>query len=109
MKKQRLARQPCGGSNAMAEFFVRFSHGWAGGGGRQLSADGETTLARPCAFFNRITKPNAADFLVVGADGNPCWAFACYGRKVEMAIDYRKQGCKLLIVHENDFWDAARD
>ncbi len=21
------------------------------------------------------------DYLVVGADGNPCWAYACYGRK----------------------------
>lgn len=50
-----------------------------------------------------------ADFLVIGADGNPCWAFACYGRKVETAIDYRKQGCRLLIVHENDFWDVVGD
>lgn len=50
-----------------------------------------------------------ADFLVIGADGNPCWAFACYGRKVEMAVNYRKQGCRLLIVHENDFWDVVGD
>jgi NAD-dependent DNA ligase len=49
------------------------------------------------------------DYLVVGAEGNPCWAFACYGRKVETAIRLRKAGEKLLIVHENDFWDAVED
>ena len=46
------------------------------------------------------------DYLIIGAAGNPCWAFACYGRKVESAVEYRKKGCKLLLVHENDFWDA---
>ena len=47
------------------------------------------------------------DYLVIGADGNPCWAFACYGRKVEAAIEYRKQGCKIVMVHEDDFWEAV--
>ena len=47
------------------------------------------------------------DYLVIGADGNPCWAFACYGRKVETAIGYRKQGCKIVMVHEDDFWEAV--
>lgn len=49
------------------------------------------------------------DYLVVGAHGNPCWAYACYGRKVESAVKYRKQGCRLLIVHEHDFRDAVLD
>lgn len=49
------------------------------------------------------------DYLVVGAEGNPCWAYACYGRKVEAAVKYRKQGCKLLLVHEHDFRDAVQD
>ena len=49
------------------------------------------------------------DYLVVGADGNPCWAYACYGRKVEAAIKYRKQGCRLLLIHEHDFRDAIED
>jgi len=48
----------------------------------------------------------SAHYLVVGADGNPCWAYSCYGRKVELAIRYRKEGARLLIVHEVDFWDA---
>lgn len=46
-------------------------------------------------------------YLVVGADGNPCWAFACYGRKVEQAMRLRAEGSRLLIVHESDFWDAV--
>lgn len=31
-------------------------------------------------------------YLVIGADGNPCWAYACYGRKVEKAVELRKAG-----------------
>ncbi len=46
---------------------------------------------------------------MVGAKGNPCWAFACYGRKVEEAMALRKAGNRLLIVHENDFFDALED
>jgi NAD-dependent DNA ligase len=49
------------------------------------------------------------DYLVVGNEGNPCWAFSCYGRKVEHAVDLRKKGHRILIVHENDFWDSYQD
>jgi hypothetical protein len=49
------------------------------------------------------------NYLVVGANGNPCWAFSCYGRKIEQAINYRKAGNRLMIIHENDFWDAIQD
>lgn len=49
------------------------------------------------------------DFLVVGAGGNPCWAFSCYGRKVEKAAELRKEGHPITIVHESDFWDAVQD
>ena len=49
------------------------------------------------------------DYLVIGADGNECWAYSAYGRKVEQAIEYRKSGKKLTIVHEFDFWDAVED
>lgn len=48
-------------------------------------------------------------YLVIGAEGNPCWAYACYGRKVEKAVELRKSGVRLLIVHENDFHDAVAD
>jgi NAD-dependent DNA ligase len=46
------------------------------------------------------------NYLIIGNQGNPCWVYSCYGRKVEQAISYRKKGINISIVHENDFWDA---
>lgn len=54
-------------------------------------------------YNDRIT--GGTDYLIVGAEGNPCWAFSCYGRKVEKAVDLRKAGQHIAIVHEYDFWD----
>ena len=58
--------------------------------------------------FNKGVRKDT-DYLVVGAAGNPCWAYACYGRKVEEAVDRRRKGQRILVVHEHDFWDAASD
>lgn len=58
-------------------------------------------------FTNSISKK--VNYLIVGNDGNPCWAFSCYGRKVEKAINLRKAGHNVVIVHENDFWDMVED
>lgn len=58
-------------------------------------------------YINSVsTKTN---YLIVGDDGNPAWTFACYGRKVEKAINLRKKGTGIVIVHEFDFWDAVED
>lgn len=46
------------------------------------------------------------DYLVVCDEKNNCWAFTCYGRKIEEAIKHRKQGRELIIVHEYDLYDA---
>ena len=54
-------------------------------------------------FKNTVVKDT--NYLIVGNGGNPCWAFSCYGRKVEQAVNLRKAGHGILIVHENDFWD----
>lgn len=59
--------------------------------------------------FLSSTITQSVDYLIVCADGNPCWAYACYGRKVEKAIELRKKGSKIMIVHENDFHDAVAD
>lgn len=59
--------------------------------------------------YNGIFHKNVrmdTNYLVVGDAGNPCWAFSCYGRKVEKAMQLRKKGKDILIVHEVDFWDA---
>lgn len=49
------------------------------------------------------------DYLIVGNAGNPCWAFSCYGRKIEAAMLLRREGEKVQIVNETDFWDAIED
>ncbi len=46
-------------------------------------------------------------YVVIGAEGNQCWAYSCYGRKVEKAIKLRKEGVRVVIVHELDFHDAV--
>lgn len=56
------------------------------------------------SYNDRVTKDT--NYLIVGADGNPCWAFSCYGRKVEKAMDMRKSGHQVIIVNEIDFWDS---
>lgn len=58
-------------------------------------------------FINSIS--SKTNYLVIGDNGNPCWTYACYGRKVESAMTLRKTGVPILIIHENDFWDSAED
>lgn len=66
----------------------------------QISDRGGTT-------YDGVSK--RVDYLVIGADGNKCWAYSCYGRKVEKAIELRKAGGRILIVHEIDVHDALVD
>ncbi|WP_159799954.1 BRCT domain-containing protein [Flavobacterium sp. MK4S-17] len=56
---------------------------------------------------NSVTKKT--DYLIVGDSGNPAWAFACYGRKVEKALNYRKEGHTIMLIHEYDFFDIIDD
>jgi hypothetical protein len=58
-------------------------------------------------FNNNVVKDT--NYLVVGNKGNPCWVYSCYGRKVEKAVELRKAGHKIMIIHEDDFWDAVAD
>jgi len=61
-------------------------------------------IERNGLFSENIT--SKTDYLIVGSSGSSCWAFSCYGRKVEKAVELRKSGSPIIIVHENDFWDA---
>ena len=56
---------------------------------------------------NRINRK--VDYLVVCCEGNQCWAYSCYGRKVEQAVAMRKKGERILLIHETDFRDAIQD
>ena len=47
------------------------------------------------------------NYLIVGTNGNPCWAYSSYGRKVQKAMEWRKKGKKMQIIHEDDFWKIA--
>lgn len=46
------------------------------------------------------------DYLIVGNKGSEAWAFSCYGRKVEKALEIRKTGGNVVILNEADFWNA---
>lgn len=67
-----------------------------------------TTIEELGGIF-RGNVSSKTDYLVVGNAGNPCWAYACYGRKIEEAVALRKNGERILIVNETDFWDAVDD
>lgn len=58
-------------------------------------------------FNNNVIE--STSYLIIGNEGNPCWAFSCYGRKVEKAVTMRKAGHPILLIHENDFWDIVSD
>lgn len=64
----------------------------------------ERIIGRGGYFKSSVT--DKTNYLVVGNDGNPCWAFSCYGRKVEKAMSMRREGHPILIVNEVDFWDV---
>lgn len=54
---------------------------------------------------NSISKKT--DYLIIGDTNNACWSYSCYGRKVEKALDLRKSGHTIILVHEFDIFDAV--
>lgn len=77
---------------------------------------GKSTKASRKEFENKIKELGGTvtgkvgkglDFLVIGAGGSSCWTYSCYGRKIEKAMKLRKEGTRVAIVHEYDFWDAV--
>jgi NAD-dependent DNA ligase len=50
------------------------------------------------------------DYLILCDAGSKCWAYACYGRKVEAVMENRQAGtATTLIIQEVDLWDALAD
>ncbi len=49
------------------------------------------------------------NYLIVCSEKNSCWAFNCYGRKVEKAVEHRMKGNMIQIIHEFDFYDKIED
>jgi NAD-dependent DNA ligase len=58
-------------------------------------------------YINSVS--SKTNYLVYGDGGSPCWAYSCYGRKVEQAVNLRKKNHGIQIVYESDFWDAVED
>lgn len=84
--------------------------------GKVFCFTGESLRAKRSAIADIIAKLGGTlkssvsaktDYLIVGNSGNPCWAYACYGRKIEEAVALRQAGEKVIIVNETDFWDAV--
>lgn len=58
-------------------------------------------------FNNNVSKKT--NYLIIGNEVNPCWAYSCYGRKVEKAIELRKAGNRISIVSEIDYLDSIAE
>ncbi len=59
------------------------------------------------SYSERLTQ--SVDYLVVCQEGSKAWAYTCYGRKIEEAMNLRHQGHTIQIVGELDFWDAMQN
>jgi hypothetical protein len=79
---------------------------FTGESSRGVRADLEALVVeRDGVAHPRLTQKT--DYLVVCDQGSPYWAFACYGRKVERAYEWRREGHPIVIAHEADFWNAV--
>lgn len=67
----------------------------------------EMILSHGGSFKDDMSKQ--VDYLIVCDEGSAMWTYSCYGRKVEVAVNLRKQGHPVLIVHEFDLWDCIED
>ncbi len=69
-------------------------------------------LAEKIELFGGVVVSNISsklNYLVVCDEKNTCWAFTCYGRKIEEAMLHRQQGINLAIVHEFDLYDELEN
>ena len=84
---------------------------------RVFTFTGRSSKAKRSEMIDIVTKKNGfhtnivskdTDYLIVCDNNNPCWAFSCYGRKVENAVQLKKDGGKIIIAKEEDFWRALK-
>ena len=68
-----------------------------------------TAIVEHLGGIVRSSVSKKTDYLIVGTAGNECWKYACYGRKIETAMNLRKSGAHVCIINEIDFWDAVED
>lgn len=47
------------------------------------------------------------DYLIIGAQSSPAWAYSTYGRKIETAMERNKKNKSTFLIQEKDFIKAA--
>jgi len=79
------------------------------GESNQISRKNLSKLIEDCSGEVQKFVTKETNYLIILSEGNTAWAYKAYGRKVEHALNLRKQGHKIILVHEGDLWDALRD
>nr|WP_295899665.1 BRCT domain-containing protein [uncultured Bdellovibrio sp.] len=79
------------------------------GESKKYSRDELTDKIFECGGIYKNGMSTLVDYLVICSEGSPMWIYSCYGRKVERAIEMRKQGHHIQIIHEFDLLDALED
>lgn len=81
--------------------------------GRSFCITGRSSVAERRDIASRIAAAGGrcvtavsgrTDYLVIGSLGDPFWAHARYGRKLERAKALRKEGRPIQIIREEDLW-----
>lgn len=85
--------------------------------GKRCCLVGHSVHYPPALFAARVTALGGTpvsrvgpgtDVVVVGAESNPGWRYALFGRELDQALALQRAGEPLLIVHEEDFHRAAQ-
>lgn len=85
--------------------------------GKRCCLVGHSVHYPPALFAARVTALGGTpvsrvgpgtDVVVVGAESNPGWRYALFGRELDQALALLRAGEPLLIVHEEDFHRAAQ-
>lgn len=66
-----------------------------------------TSMVEALGGVNKEKVSSRCQYLVVGNQSSPAWAYSCYGRKIERALQLKKEGKEIHIINETDFWHAV--
>jgi NAD-dependent DNA ligase len=62
-----------------------------------------------CGGTYKTEISTAVDYLIVCSNVERLWHYSCSGRKVELAMELRKTGHSIQLIHEFDFLDYVED
>lgn len=76
----------------------------------QMKAGKRSDIHKHLSLIGGIAKDGVTkdlNYLVIGANSNPCWAYSTYGRKIEKVMEGNNCGCNIIILHEDDYLSAS--